>query len=251
MRLMRMELYRLYHDRFYYVYLIAAILLGFFFPFMSFNDFQNCIMQLFGTPGYMYGLLCSMALICTYVGKDFVYRTFQNKVSNGGKRISLITASFLTVNIGVLPIVAIFPIACIFSARMLSGWNSELGYAFQYLLFDSRFMMSFLAYLIGIIAISSICFFLSVIFKDFGKSLGFSTAYIVIIVMMTQKIHDLNSLSFLRPLASLTPLYKMITCIKQASILLTDFKSLVISSVFLICLAYLLSCIVIRYTKLK
>lgn len=245
------ELYRLYHDRLYFGCLVASILLGFFFPFLYMNNLDNAIVRLFGAPGYIYTMLCSMAVVCIFVGKDFVYRTFQNKLANGGSRIVMMTANYIATNIAIIPVVAIFPLCCVCSTKMLAGWNTEHGAAFARLIQDQRFWFSYAAFLIGIISVISICYILTIIYQDFGKSIGVSTAFIVVSVMLAQKIHDLEALRFIRPLAEITPLYQMIANIRQASILASDFILLVLSSVITICLSYGVSCFVIKRAKLK
>lgn len=251
MRMICLELYRLYHDRMYYACFFASAMLGFFFPVLYRNDLVHAVVRLFGAPGYMYAMLCSMAVVCIFTGKDFVYRTFQNKIAIGRSRISLVTSTYLTAIIGSIPVIAVFPIACICSARMLSGWNSERGKLFRQLMEDSRFWLTYSAYFIGVLAVVSICFFITVLSRDLGRSLGVSTAFLVVSVMLSQKITDLESLRYLRPIAQISPLYQLISNIRQATISPADVQTLFLSSAGTILVVFLSSCLAVQRARLK
>lgn len=251
MRVFRLELYRFFYDWIYYIYFFLAMLLGFAFSLLNVHDLRSVVHQIFGSAGYMYGALCSMAVICTFVGKDFSYRTIHNKISTGGKRESLLTATFLCVSLCEIPVIVIFPASSILSAGILSGWGTQLGKDFLFLICSPSFLKSILAYVIGIMGFSAACILITIACRDMAKSLGLSTAYIIVCVMMTQKIFYLDSLQKLRQFISIIPLYQMLANIREGYIDNHGFQAVVFCAAIWFLAAYILSLLLFRFERLK
>lgn len=251
MRVLFMELYRLLHDRVYAACLLAAVLLGCYFPFGYGGSLDQTVLRLFDAPGCMCALLCATAAVCSFTGKDFVHRTFQYKIALGVGRIPAMTAGFFTAMAGVVPVLVLFPLSALCTAglRYGSGWKPAEGLLL--LIGDSRFWYSCLAFVLGLLAVVSVCYLITAAFRDYGRSLGGAVTYLLVTVMLSVQIRDLTHLHFLQPLAEVTPLYRLLAGIRGAAVSARAFHALLFPFLGTILFAYLFSCLVIRRAKLS
>ena len=145
MRIFIAEIHQMLHQRFAWLCLLGAIVLGALFPCVNLRDLDHTVEQLFGTPGILYGLLLVMAMMAVHLGKDFSERTFQQKIAQGGGRLSLVIAKYAASLLGAAMMVTTFPVTTVIFTRIYSGWHTKPGENFAYLLSDSRFHACLLA----------------------------------------------------------------------------------------------------------
>lgn len=251
MRILVAELRQIFCHRFVWLCLLGAVILSALFPCMNLRDLDRTVDQLFSTPGILYGLLLVMAVMAVPLGRDFTERTFQQKIAQGEQRMLLTSAKYVTSLLWAAMVVTVFPLSTIHFTRIYSGWHTAQGQNFAYLLSDSRFHACLLAYGIGVLAAGSLCFLIAALCRDLPKSLGFSTGYVVLLVMLSQKSQDLDSLSFLRPVLKWTPLYQLLVSIRQATIAPKDLQFLLLTSCVLITGVAVISCLVLLRASLK
>lgn len=251
MRLLYQELRRVVYQRFWLLCLAGAVILGALFPCTSLYNLDHVVVQLFGTPGIMYGLLLVMAMIVVPLGTDFSQRTFQQKIAQGNRRLSLTVVSFSISMLGAGGAALTFPISTILFTRIYCGLGTNQEQNFTYLLGDIRFYACLLAYTVGLLAAGSLCFLITSLCRDLVKSIGFSTGYIILSVMLSQKAIDLNTLDFLRPVFEWTPIYQLLINLRDVTISLSSFHILLLTSCVLIFVAVGVSFLVLRHAKLK
>lgn len=251
MRLLYQELKQLCRLRFWGLFLAGAGTLGALFPLMSLSSPDLTISQLFGTSGILYGLLLTMATMVVPLGGDFAQRTFQQKIAQGGSRVSLTAAGFCASLLGAAGVAVIFPGSAVLFTRLYCGWATEQGKSFGYLLGDSRFHASLSAYVAALLAVGGLCFFITALCRDLAKSLGFSTGAVILGVMVSQKALDWESLSFLRPVLSWTPIYQLLRSVHQAAIAPENMRFLLFTSGLILAGALAASCLALARARLK
>lgn len=251
MRILLTELRRVLSQRFTLLCILGGAALGALFPCTNLRNPDRTIEQLFGTPGIIYGLFLVMAMMVVPLGRDFTQRTFQQKIAQGGRRVPLVLAAFSVSLLGAAGGALVFPVSAVLFTRIYSGWQTKHGQNLGYLLADNRFHTCLLAYGAGLLAAGTVCFLITALCRDLVKSLGISTGYVVLLVMLSQKALDGENLAVFRNFFKWTPVYQLLAGIRQVLITSADMQFLLVISGLTLLVTGAASCVALFHAKLK
>lgn len=197
--LFRIEVYKLFQSKSFWIIFFISTFIGVTIPLDGYGyitQYENV-----GASFYNTCLLVIFPILLGALsfGNDFVDRTINNAVCAGHSRAKIFACKVVAYLIGVNIVLLSSPIISIIANNAFHRYTSHNLMSNGSVLVKTFLVTSLLG-----MAISSISVFITFIFKDIGKSVGFSTLVYLMSVVLLNSTRDIMKNSFkLLPLAQM------------------------------------------------
>ncbi len=197
--LFRTEVYKLFQSKSFWIILLISTFIGVTVPLDGHGystQYENIGASFYNTCLLM---IFPILLGTLSFGNDFIDRTINNAVCAGHSRAKIFICKVLAYLIGVNIVLLSSPIISIIANNAFHRYTSHNLMSSGSVLVKTFLVISLLG-----MAISSVSVFITFIFKDIGKSVGFSTGVYLMSVVLLNLTDDITKNPFkILPLAQM------------------------------------------------